>query len=205
MAGGVGGAEVAVIEAGACLGEREPRDFSEGAHAHDGEREAGFLMGEKFEQGGKVAGAMGHGGDFEDIGAGVAGAAGEVAEFRGGGGMGKIVVGEDDAGAGIAGAADDVVHGGGAAQLDIDKGGHGDEVAVDGAAFAGGQRRAALRGMADGDDAGAGEPGADAAEGVEFWEKAVEAEFEPVALALAQPAGGGEGSGGMDSADNRRI
>ena len=75
LAGDGGLVEEAVVQDGAEAGEEESGDAAEGAHAHGGEGLGGVFL--KRGEGGEVAGVPEGGGEFDNVGSGVAGLGGK--------------------------------------------------------------------------------------------------------------------------------
>ena len=187
--------EIAVIQDGAGLREEKAGDFPEAAHAHDTERER-LRLREKGEQACEGGGRLGERGDFADVGPGSAGAADRVPETRGGRCGLEIVVGDDDADTACAGGGDrggELPHG---AQFDVDERGKRQETREKRAALRKGEPvRAALGGMADGDEQRHAQPRQGPEQRGGIGRERIDADFEKIDLAGSDPEGAAEGAG----------
>ena len=186
------------------MGEEKARDFPEAAHAHDAERQRRALR-EKGEQAGERGGRLGERGDFANVGPGGVRAANRLPEPRGGRHGLEMVIGNDDAHAAGAGGGD----GGGErlyrAQLHVDERGEREKTREQLAALRGAEAvRAALRGMADGDE----QRHTHARQGAEqrggIGREGIGADFEEIQLAGADAERTAERAGRVNSADNLR-
>jgi hypothetical protein len=204
LAGGVGLIKVAVVKDGACLGEKESRNFSKHSHSHHTQRD-GRVFAEEGEEFGYGTGVVCSGGEFANFcSRGLASLKQFFDSLRWRERF-KVVIGENQShpcGMGVSDCRFELVS---RAELDVDECRHGDKLGEEGPPILGEQSSCAAFGrVAGGKDQGQLEFGDGADQWLEIGGKGIEANFEEIEIGWMDAKGVANPLEGVNGSDHRR-